>query len=513
MNKNYIVKYIIGWMVLSYVINFFMGGNQAPQLQNSAIIRIVNNKIISQKPIQCDIDILNCPLYKTHFDSVQNDVIITFKPQNSVYTYYFSEKFGGIVKITYHDHNRNQEIITFDVIGNDQVADAFPALTTGMNGVVINNFKLISNDENKIVFISSYNDDTVTKEFSVNGQGLSCVTKIITNNSAGKVLSYVCAESHGNLDHNEPAGAFAYTPNEGIVKFFADNKDLVSQTVVLEPAIVGNQSDYTVTSFIADSRIDRSYYSLDDKKIIYYADCMLDQSKNEHSFSVGFYGGIKNYSILKSINKNLAEIMDYGIILKIGSLFLAFILWLTHFIKSFGLALIIFMILGKLVFIPFFGIFRGYAKKNKELQQKLEYLKVKYHDNEEMRRQEEVAAYQKYGFMPLFMSNIPQFTNFLIIMCLQSIMRKNILLYNMPIGLWLKNAAMPDAWYILPAVFLIMLYITINKMKQLSPMIKIALLFASIILVYIYSSWSSAMQVVILASLLISYIENTYLNK
>lgn len=152
--------------------------------------------------------------------------------------------------------------------------------------------------------------------------------------------------------------------------------------------------------------------------------------------------------------------------------------------------------------------FLNHIKKNKELQQKLEYIKTKYHDNPEMKRHEEMLAYQKFGFMPFFISSIPQLFNFFVIISLQGIMRKNVLLYKMPIGLWLSDAMLPDPYYILPILFLIMLYITINNLKQVSPMVKIAILSGAIILVYFYSYWSSAMQLFVVSGLIMNYIEN-----
>lgn len=63
------------------------------------------------------------------------------------------------------------------------------------------------------------------------------------------------------------------------------------------------------------------------------------------------------------MDNKLSTVMEYGWLMKIASLLLSFILWINSLVKSFGIAFLIFIILSKLILVPFFGIFKSYQKK------------------------------------------------------------------------------------------------------------------------------------------------------
>lgn len=513
MNKSYIIKYIVGWIIISYIINYFFGSKKLSVLKGSAIVRVMNNTLISQKPMQCDLKLFQEPIVKEKEMGrleAKNDgkKIIVVNPKGSRYSYSFSESFGAPIKVVYH-LSQNEDIIIFD----KSEERSFPSLTLAIDGVIISDFTCQLQEDDKIVFISTFKGMEVKKEFLYKDNFFSCA--IFLGDGKEKddhQIQIIGTASNSQFCNNKDDGAFIYISEDGVVKFLPANKDSIDQTIILNPNMIGVQSEYTVDSIVAKTNIDRGYFSLDqNNQVTYYSNFILDKNDPRDIISFDWYGGVKDVSMLNKVNWQLGKIMEYGFFLSIASFFLAFILWITSLVKSFGLALIIFIALTKLIFFPFIGIFKQYSKKNKELQQKLEYIKVKHHDNPELRRHEEMLAYQKFGFMPFFMSMIPQLCNIFIIMSIQGIMKKNVALYKMPIGLWLSDAMMPDPYYILPILFFVALFITVNNMKQASPMVKIAILLASVILVYFYSYWSSAMQLFILIGLVINYYENTFL--
>jgi YidC/Oxa1 family membrane protein insertase len=202
--------------------------------------------------------------------------------------------------------------------------------------------------------------------------------------------------------------------------------------------------------------------------------------------------------------------MEFGIFSKISQVFMSFIFFLTSIFNNFGIALLLFTALTKLIIIPFASSIKEQQKKSKEFQQKLEYVKAKYHDDPDKKLIEETALFKKYGMFPGFTSNIPQALNFFILFSLQTCLKKNIMLYQVPLGLWLTDATTPDKYYVLPIVFIVFMYLNINKSKM-SPMIKITILMVFVLLIYMFSFWASSIQLFIVAGIVGRYIETTYL--
>ena len=110
------------------------------------------------------------------------------------------------------------------------------------------------------------------------------------------------------------------------------------------------------------------------------------------------------------------------------------------------------------------------------------------------------------------MWKIPQILNFIIILAFQLVFKNSVLLYEVPIGFWLKDARLPDPYYILPVLFLFMMYLTINETKM-KPMMKVTILIFMVLLIYTYSYWPACIQLFVVGGVIGSYIETKFLNR
>ena len=64
MDKKLIIKLFIGYAVINFIINYFIGGKKITPVHNSAIVRIDDKKIIAVRPITLDLDIFEDPIKK-----------------------------------------------------------------------------------------------------------------------------------------------------------------------------------------------------------------------------------------------------------------------------------------------------------------------------------------------------------------------------------------------------------------------------------------------------------------
>ena len=128
-----------------------------------------------------------------------------------------------------------------------------------------------------------------------------------------------------------------------------------------------------------------------------------------------------------------------------------FLFWLYESIGSYGLAVVIFAVLAKLVLIPFTVKQMKSMKIMKELQPEIEKIQKKYADNKEKMNMEMQKLYQKHNYNPLS-GCLPILLQFPIIAALFMVLRQpdQWVFVNGMSGvdmsfLWIQNLSYPDA--------------------------------------------------------------------
>lgn len=511
MEKKSSLKYFVIYaIIIIFSMNYFISGKKTISLNNPLIVRIFENKLISQKPISFDLEVLRDPIIK--------DIIIDEKSQDSCNEkkilhigdeeYVFSSYSGGPIKHTFIHPLTKKELVLFDYSNQINNEDVLP-LSLFLDQRLITGFD-IEVDDNKVICQKKYHGAIIKKIFIISKNIIECRIEIENNENHNFEIIKIGSQQQMAISKDGSPNGFCYTDDEKISKFFRENKATIDQSVVIYPDLIGFQSDYTAEAIIAKSPFMRGFWNTSVNGAMQY---MIEKKvDNNKCFDVNFiwYSGPKEYKLLNAIDGKLGLIMELGWFSKISQLLMSFVLWLASICHSFGLAILLFIILTKLLVVPFAAHMREGNKKSKEFQQKLEYIKAKYHDDKEKENSETMALYKKYGIMPGFSSKIPQFLNLFIVMAFQSVFKKNILLYEVPIGLWIGDATMPDPYYILPIIFLGMMYLTINQGKM-PPMFKIAILGLAVLLIYMFSFWSSGVQLFIVGGVVANYIETKFL--
>lgn len=83
------------------------------------------------------------------------------------------------------------------------------------------------------------------------------------------------------------------------------------------------------------------------------------------------------------------------------NLFGKILYWIYQFVGNYGLAIVIFAILAKVIQIPITAKQIKMQESNNEIMPKIEALKVKYKNNQQKLSEEMMKVYQEYGVNPL----------------------------------------------------------------------------------------------------------------
>lgn len=177
--------------------------------------------------------------------------------------------------------------------------------------------------------------------------------------------------------------------------------------------------------------------------------------KNEKSERNKFkvYLGPVDYEILKSYNMNLQSTMRFSLDFLVRPIaqyaILPFFLFLHKFISNWGIVIIIFSIVMKIVLTPFTRYQMKSMKKMGELQPKMNALKEKYKDDPQKQQQMLMKLYKDEKINPAG-GCLPMLLQLPILYALFGVFSSTIELRQAYFGLWIHDLAVPDVILQLP---------------------------------------------------------------
>jgi len=209
-----------------------------------------------------------------------------------------------------------------------------------------------------------------------------------------------------------------------------------------------------------DSKFDKKYYNAALK------------FKNKYSLSnkLLVYLGPIDYLHLKSFGIGLEKTVNLGgMLIKPFSIMTTYMLiFFSKFIANYGLVIILFSLVIKLLTFPFTHKSYESTKKMSELQPQLEALKEKYKNNPQQLNKATMDLYKKAGVNPLG-GCLPLLFQMPIFFGLYRVFASTIMLRNESF-LWINNLADKDPTLILPIIMAVMSLVqslmTIKDPKQ-----------------------------------------------
>lgn len=169
------------------------------------------------------------------------------------------------------------------------------------------------------------------------------------------------------------------------------------------------------------------------------------------------YIGPVDYNLLKTYGHNFDQLVDFGSFLGLRFLIkpiaeyvlLPLFNFLHTFIPNYGLVIIVFSLIIKIVLYPLTKSSFQSMKKMQLLQPKITELKEKYKDDPQKMNKETMKLYSTYGVNPAG-GCLPLILQMPVFVALWGVLKTAIELRQQPFVFWIKDLSKPDIIYNLP---------------------------------------------------------------
>jgi len=209
---------------------------------------------------------------------------------------------------------------------------------------------------------------------------------------------------------------------------------------------VTSQSQYFVTAVVPDSGSFAAVEVFADREAGttgFRAAHQVEGDATDAAFLV--YAGPQDYHALGSVGRHLDRAIDLGwaIFRPISVFMLVALVWAHRFIPNYGVVIIIFSILTKLIFYRLTHKSFTEMKRMQELQPKLAALKEKFGSDREALAKAQMELYKKEGVNPMG-SCLPMLLQMPVFIALYQVLRTTIELRGAPFALWITDLSKPD---------------------------------------------------------------------
>ncbi len=214
---------------------------------------------------------------------------------------------------------------------------------------------------------------------------------------------------------------------------------------------IATRSKYFVVCLLDDSReqfVGSSISASFKDKELYNISAQMQSDKTAN---ISLYLGPLEYERIKSLGVNLDLIMDFGwAIIRPISKAVLWVLKTMHIaIPNYGIILILFSILVKLIVYPLTKRSYQSTQAMQSIQPEINALREKYKSNPTKLNQATMELYKKKGVNPLG-TCFPMLLQMPLLFALFTVFRSTIELRGEPFVFWIKDLSAPDVLFYLP---------------------------------------------------------------
>jgi len=220
----------------------------------------------------------------------------------------------------------------------------------------------------------------------------------------------------------------------------------------------------------------------------------LGKKLSDGTTAMDIYLGPISYDTLKGYGKNLTQAMElsFKFIRPISIGFLWFIKKLHTVIPNWGLVIIVFSIVIKVVLYPLSKTSYDSMRKMSALQPQIAELKAKYKNNPQQQQKATMELYKKEGVNP-FSGCLPMLLQLPVFFALYPVVGRAFELRQaMFIPHWIEDLSRPDPFYILPVAMGISMFFQ-SKTTMKDPNQKAMLYIMPVMMVILFANFSSGL--------------------
>ncbi len=186
--------------------------------------------------------------------------------------------------------------------------------------------------------------------------------------------------------------------------------------------------------------------------------------KGKQNYTINGYIGVKELKILKSINKGMGDIVEYGWFTFIARPVFLLLSFLESIIGNWGWAIVATTLLIRIVLFPL--TYKGMVSmtKMKELSPKIKEIQKKYKGEPQKLNAHTMELYKKHGANPLG-GCLPMILQIPVFFALYRVLQNSAELQGAPWVMWITDLSVKDPYYILP----VLMGITMFWQQHISP--------------------------------------------
>ncbi len=172
------------------------------------------------------------------------------------------------------------------------------------------------------------------------------------------------------------------------------------------------------------------------------------------------YLGPIDYRVLRAYQVELPKMMDFGwgFIRPISKLILTLFTWVHAFIPNYGLVIIIFSVLVKLLVYPLTRKSYESMHAMQELSPRLQEIREKYKDDAEKMNRKMMNLYKEHGVNPIG-GCFPLLLQMPVFFALFQVFRSTIELRGAPFVAWITDLSLRDPYMVIPALMAVTMFI------------------------------------------------------
>ncbi len=223
-------------------------------------------------------------------------------------------------------------------------------------------------------------------------------------------------------------------------------------------------------------------------------DFAVEKNLSDGVTDMDIYVGPMSYDILKSYNRDLTEAMElsFRFVRPLSILFLKIIKMMRTIIPNWGLVIILFSLLIKVVLYPLTKNMYHSMRKMSSLQPQINELREKYQNNPQQLQKETMELYKREGVNP-FSGCFPMLLQMPVFFALYPVVGRAFELRQaMFIPHWIEDLSRPDPFYILPIAFGISMFFQ-SKQTMKDPNQKAMLYIMPVMMVILFANFSAGL--------------------
>ncbi|MBN2289391.1 MAG: membrane protein insertase YidC, partial [Candidatus Glassbacteria bacterium] len=236
--------------------------------------------------------------------------------------------------------------------------------------------------------------------------------------------------------------------------------------------------------------------------------------KTDKPLHFAIYVGPQSYDQINRLNWGLEKILEYGwwIIQPFSKICLTVLLWMHSYIANYGLILIIFAVLVRVVFYPLTIKSTKSQIKMQQIQPLMNQLRDQYKDDPQKLQQETMRLYKEHKVNPLG-GCLPLLVQMPVLIGLFYVFRLTIEFRGADAFWWVHDLSQPDPLHIWPVVMGLTTFLQ-QKLTptQADPKMKPIMYIMPVFMTYIFWAFSSGLVMYYTFVNIIQIFQQVYIN-